>query len=515
MIKKIFFGIIFCFLVTISFSQEETLEEVKLYVGETKVFSVDKPQRVVIGKPEIADVSSVSEKEITLVAKSAGQTNFIFWDRFGEQAFRIKVFPEDLQPIKERIDNLIKELNLNKVYTKPQEEEGKILLLGEVRTFEDKERLFTTLGALKEKTIDLIKVREEKLVEIDVQVLELTKEASEELGFSWPGNLTITEQNYPTESSPTKFSTLFRVEYFSRSNFLWTIDFLQRQRKLNILSRPRLVCLSGKEAELLVGGEVPTFTATVSTIGTTGQVEYKEYGIKLKIRPTVTENDKIQLSLNTEVSEIGEVETTSYARAYPLTKRSASTELYLDDGETIAIGGLIKQKSDVNVQKVPWLAEVPVLGLFFRHKSIPEGSPQQDTELFITITPTIIKGKEVSLEKIEEKKPPIEVKPIEETSLLPKDLRNYINGVQNKISRYVQYPPQAKGTGWYGTVKLGLLVSGNGNLKDIEVIQSSGYNLLDEAAKLAVKKASPFPPIPKELNLNELRIEIPITYNEG
>jgi TonB family protein len=161
------------------------------------------------------------------------------------------------------------------------------------------------------------------------------------------------------------------------------------------------------------------------------------------------------------------------------------------------------------------LAEVPVLGLFFRHKSIPEGSPQQDTELFITITPTIIKGKEVSLEKIEEKKPPIEVKPIEETNLLPKDLRNYINGVQNKISRYVQYPPQAKGTGWYGTVKLGLVVSGNGNLKDIEVIQSSGYNLLDEAAKLAVKKASPFPPIPKELNLNELRIEIPITYNEG
>jgi pilus assembly protein CpaC len=514
--KGIFLFIIFSLIFSNFIFAEGIEEELTLYVGEVKVFSVDTPTRIAIGKPEVVDVTSAKEKEIELVAKSAGTTNFIFWDKWGEHAFRIHVFAEDLGPIQERIDNFIKELNLKKVYTKPIESEGKIMLLGEVRTFEDKERLLSALGPLKEKIIDLIKVREEKLVEIDVQVLELTKEASESLGFSWPGNLTITEQNYPTGASPTKFSTLFRVEYFSRSNFLWTIDFLQRQRKLNVLSRPRLVCLSGKEAELLVGGEVPTFTATVSSTGTTtGEVEYKEFGIKLKIRPTVTENDKIQLSLNTEVSEIGSVESTTYARAYPLTKRTASTELYLDDGETIAIGGLIKQKSDVNIQKVPWLAEIPVLGLFFRHKSISESTPQQDTELFITITPTIIKGKEVSLEKLEEKKPAVEIKPIEETGLLPQELKNYISAVQSKISKYIQYPVEAKGTGWYGTTKLGIFITSEGKIKDIEVVQSSGYNLLDEAAKSAIKKASPFPPFPKELKLKELRIEIPITYHQS
>jgi len=512
--KGIFLFIIFSLIFSNFIFAEGIEEELTLYVGEVKVFSVDTPTRIAIGKPEVADVTSAKEKEIELVAKSAGTTNFIFWDKWGEHAFRIHVFAEDLGPIQERIDNFIKELNLKKVYTKPIESEGKIMLLGEVRTFEDKDRLLSALGPLKEKIIDLIKVREEKLVEIDVQVLELTKEASQSLGFSWPTSLGVTEENYPS-ATPSKWSTLFRVEYFSRTGFAWTVDLLEKERKLNVLSRPRLVCLSGKEAELMVGGEVPIFTATVSTFGTTGQVEYKEFGIKLKIRPVVTEDDKIQLSLNTEVSEIGSVESTTYARAYPLAKRTASTELYLDDGQTVAIGGLIKQKSDVTLKKFPWLADIPVLGLFFRHKEISQDTPKQDTELFITLTPTIIKGKEVSLEKLEEKKPAVEIKPIEETGLLPKELKNYISAVQSKISKYIQYPVEAKGTGWYGTTKLGIFITSEGKIKDIEVVQSSGYNLLDEAAKSAIKKAGPFPPFPKELKLKELRIEIPIAYHQS
>jgi pilus assembly protein CpaC len=513
--KKIYILFIF-FLIFSDFIFAEETEEVNLYVGEVKIFSVDTPTRIAIGKPEIADVSSVKENEIELVAKTAGVTNFIFWDKWGEHAFRIRVFAEDLTPIQERIDNFIKELNLKKVYTKSVETEGKVMLLGEVRTLEDKDRLLSALGPLKDKVIDLIKVREEKLVEIDVQILELTKEASQTLGFSWPTSLGVTEEKYPAPTTPSKWSNLFRVEYFSRTNFAWTVDLLERQRKLNILSRPRLVCLSGKEAELLVGGEVPVFTTTVSEGTVTGEVEYKEYGIKLKIRPIVTEEDKIQLSLNTEVSEIGTVETTAYARAYPLSKRSASTELYLDDGQTVAIGGLIKQKSDVTLKKFPWLADIPVLGLFFRHKEISQDTPAQDTELFITITPTIVKGKEVSLEeKLEEKKPVVEIKPIEEVALLPKELKDYINAVQSKVSRYIQYPTEAKGTGWYGTTKLGIFITSDGKIKDIEVVQSSGYNLLDEAAKSAIKKASPFPPFPKELKLKELRIEIPIAYHQG
>jgi len=517
--KKIFFiFLIFC-LISGGFSYvlgedefTEFQEKVNLYVGETKIFSADAPKRVVLGKPEIADVQTVKKDGIILLAKSPGTTTFIFWDKWGEQAFRINVFAENLSSYQDRIKDFIKELNLNKVYSKAVESEGKIMLLGEVRSQDDKERLFSALGSLKDKVIDLIKVREEKLVEIDVQVLELTKEASEALGFIWPSSVTI-------EDSPAtgKWKDMIKVTSFSRGKFTWTLDLLESERKLHILSRPRLVCLSGKEAELLVGGEIPVFTSTVSTYGTTGNVEYKEYGIKLKIRPLVTDNNKIQLSLNTEVSEVGNVETTGYARAYPLTKRSASTELYLDDGQTIAIGGLIKQKKEVNIQKFPWLADIPILGIFFQHKSM-ESPPKQDTELFITLTPTIIGGKqEVSAiekeEKTETKKTLTEVMPIQESKSLPAPLRDYISGVQNKISKFVQYPSSAKGTGWFGTVKLGLLIGSDGKLKEANIVSSSGYKLLDDSAKEAVRKASPFPPFYSDIKLKELYVEIPIEYN--
>jgi len=223
--------IIFCITVIIIFNftyAEEPIieEEITIYAGEIKHIPVDAPNRIAIGKPEIVDVGSVSEKEIELMAKTAGTTNLIFWDKWGEHAFRVHVFAENLAPYQERIEGFIKELNLKKVYAKPVETEGKIMLLGEVRTFEDKDRLISALGPLKDKIIDLIKVKEEKLVEIDVQVLELTKEASEKLGFSWPVNLTITEERYPTTASPSKWSNLFRVEYFSRTNFAWTTDLL-------------------------------------------------------------------------------------------------------------------------------------------------------------------------------------------------------------------------------------------------------------------------------------------------
>ncbi|MCM8757546.1 MAG: TonB family protein [Candidatus Omnitrophica bacterium] len=508
--KRIFF-VIFILIIGSFIFAEEITEEITLYVGQIKTLPATTPTRIVIGRPEVADVTQVKENEIVLAAKSPGTTTFVFWDKFGEQAFRIRVFAEDLQEIKERIDTLIKELNLNKVYTKTLDTEAKVLLLGEVRTFQDKERLFTTLGALKEKTIDLIQIKEDKLVEIDVQVLELTKEASEVLGFSWPSNLTLTEQNYPTPTSASKWSTLFQVSYFSRTNFAWTLDLLQRERKLNILSRPRLVCLSGKEAELLVGGEVPTFTATISETGTTGTVEYKEYGIKLKIRPLVTEDNKIQLSLNTEVSELGTVEATAYARAYPRTIRSTSTELYLDDGQTVVISGLIKQKSDVTIRKFPWLAEIPILGIFFKRKEVPLDTPTQDTELFITLTPKIIKGKEPipSYKEIPEAK----IKPSISESL-PPEIRSYIELVQNKIRSKLFYPSSAKEAGWWGTLRLSIVVDSKGELKDVKILESSGYKILDDAGQEAVHLSSPFPPFPTELKLKELAIEIPIVYHQ-
>src|SRR3989338_1258555 len=404
----------FILLPNIASTEEEAAgEEMHLYVGEAKIIPVSNPSRIVISNPNVADVSSVTREEIAITPKAPGSTSFVFWVSFGENSYLIRVFLEDMTQAKRRIDNLLSRLNLPEVYTKAEDEENKVLLLGRVKIPEDREKINLALGPLKDKAIDLIEVKEDEgVVEIDVQVLELDQGATSTLGFSWPGSVTIATDQAGGGSAlatvvtaPAKWSTFFDVTKLSRLSFEWKLDALIQEGKARILSRPRLTCQSGKEAELFVGGEKPIFTTTVAaTTGSSGtQVEYKEYGIKLNIKPRISEDERIKVSLNVEVSELESTTpetigsaTSPTAKAYPLTKRNASTELFLNDNQTLSIGGLIKQKTSEELRKFPWLADLPVLGGFFRQRATSKGggyNVKGDTELFITLTPRIVSSK--------------------------------------------------------------------------------------------------------------------------
>ncbi|MCX5704149.1 MAG: TonB family protein, partial [Candidatus Omnitrophica bacterium] len=322
----------------------------------------------------------------------------------------------------------------------------------------------------------------------------------------------------------TKWSNLFKVLNLSRNAFTWTLYALAQEGKARILSRPRLACQSGKEEELLVGGEKPVFTTEVaSTTGTSGtDVEYKEYGIKVKIKPTITEDRRIKLALNAEISEVGTAEfigatADRTAQAYPLTKRNVSTELYLNDGQTMAIGGLIKQKSEEDISKTPGLGDIPILGMFFRKRQTKAGGgsgERGNVELFITLTPTIV-PKEI---------PAVKAAPPEKISL-PKavsgeieakpTLIDYAKLVQAKIFKAIYYPKPAKDAGWEGIVKMDLNISSSGQLKEVKITQSSGYKVLDDAAQEVAGKQAPYPPFPPQIDSQELWVEVPIVYKKN
>lgn len=497
-------------------------EEIKLLRGQTRVISTRLPTRVVIGKPEVADIADVSNSEITLSAKSPGTTTLIFWDAFGEQSIKIKVLSEDMQLIKDRADLILKNLNLPQVYTRVAEDEGKVLLLGNVRSEQDKERIATALETLKDKVVDLIVLKEEEaVVEIDVQVLELDKDATNTLGFSWPGSVTIstdqTAGSTYTGITPASWKTFFSISNWSRIPFEFRLDALIQEGKARILSRPRLACQSGKEAELLVGGEKPILTTEIAgESGASGtDVEYKEYGIKLKIRPTVSEEERIKLSVNVEVSDVGTAETlgsatSPTARAYPLTKRTASTELFLDNGQTLSIGGLIRQKTEEDLRRMPWLSDIPVLGMFFRKRTTQVGGgtgERGSTELFITITPTIV-GREA--EELERRIIPVSRLPVSRAPTDP--VSNYTQIIQNRIMESLIYPATAKQAGFQGTVKLSLHISYLGNLLGVLVKDSSGYRILDDNAVSIATSISSYPPFPPSIEQTELWVDIPIIY---
>jgi len=527
--KRLFFFIIVFLIGLPIFSQSifQDLREIVLYIGQTEVIGVDGPTRIAIGKPEIVDVSKVTEKEITLAAKGRGETTFIWWDKEGEHSRYIKVFVEDMSRIKERIDTLISEIGVLGIHTKALDSENKVLLLGQLKDESDKERLLSALGELQDKTVDLIDVRgEESSVEIDVQVLELDSDATKKLGFDLPSAIAFTESSGPTTAAVTGFSKVFHVSDWTRTAFTATLNFLVQEGKAKILSRPRLVCRSGKEAELLVGGEVPVFTTQVVSGGAGAQgtsVEYKEYGIKLNIKPTVVSEDKIDLGLNVEVSDIGEAviigeATAPTAKAYPISKRLISTELSLKDGSTLSIGGLIKKKSEEDLKKFPWLADLPVLGIFFRTKEtrIGGGSGERgETELFITLTPHIIGVKEEEAKEISLLPKPVPPKDqtlaFYEGMKIPDELKGYVYNVQKKILSNISYPSVLLDTGWEAHLVVSLKLDSSGELKEAKVTESSGYKIFDTQTLDTVRNLS-YPPFPPKVDLEEINIEVPVVY---
>jgi len=531
-----------------SFSQDELAakeEQVSLYVGEAKAIPVNNPTRVIINNPAVADVTSVNKEEIFVAGKAIGATNLVWRDNSGEHIAKVLVLAEDTSTLKMRIDNILKALDYPNVYTRGIDSEGKVLLLGNVKIPQDIERITSALGVFKDKITDLIQVKEEEsVVEIDVQVLELSQDGTKELGIQWPSSVAVATDakadgntwvlDPEAAGSRAKFQNFFKILQWSRTNFYWKVNLLVQEGKARILSQPKLACQSGKEADLLVGGEKPIMTTSVAaTTGATGtEVEYKEYGIKLKIKPTVTPEKKIKLALKVEVSDVGTAEilgntTSPSARAYPLTKRSASTELFLNDDQTMVIGGLIKQKTTEDLRKFPFLGDVPFLGLLFRTKSTKSGGgagERGDTELFITLTPKIIKEGIIKTEaKVEIPPPPQSTPPVpvpEEAEAQPSlaqttisSMPGYIRAVSKRIRDNLDYPWAAKQADLQGALRLGIRLDYTGKLLDVKVIQSSGYSVLDENAISVVKKAAPYSPFPSEIEQNELWLDIPIVYN--
>ena len=241
--------------------------EIKLYLGQPAMVPAYNPKRVAVARPEIADVASVSTSEVIVQPKSVGITSLTVWDDYGQQDYQLRVFTEDLTQVKLQADSLIRELGLPNIRTKISEAEGKILLLGETEDINEKERLLSALGGIKDKILDLAIVKEERnLVRIDMQILEMDRTDTRKLGFDHKDSTLLTDG---ASKAMNKITDMFATSKWTRAALDTTINHLVSVGKVKILSRPKLVCLSGKEAEFEVGGQYPiTSTTVTATAGT-------------------------------------------------------------------------------------------------------------------------------------------------------------------------------------------------------------------------------------------------------
>lgn len=156
----------------------------------------------------------------------------------------------------------------------------------------------------------------------------------------------------------------------------------------NILSSPSITVMDNTEASFIVGEEVPVITG--STAGADNDnpfqtVDRKEVGIKLKVTPQINEGDSIQMKIEQEVSNVLGANGAVDVR---FAKRQISTTVMVEDGQMIVLGGLISEETQESKSKIPWLGDIPYLGVLFSYTN----SSKQKRNLMVFIKPTIIRN---------------------------------------------------------------------------------------------------------------------------
>lgn len=170
------------------------------------------------------------------------------------------------------------------------------------------------------------------------------------------------------------------------SKALVMINALEGSGFAYTLARPSLVALSGQSASFLAGGEIPI---PVPSSGSDNvSIEYKEFGIRLTLTPTVIGRNRIALKVAPEVSELDFTNAVSIAGTIvpALTVRRTDTSVSLADGESFVISGLISTRNNSQVNKFPGLGDIPVLGAFFRDSTIN----REERELLMIVTPHLV-----------------------------------------------------------------------------------------------------------------------------
>ncbi|UTM58997.1 type II secretion system secretin GspD [Photobacterium sp. CCB-ST2H9] len=169
----------------------------------------------------------------------------------------------------------------------------------------------------------------------------------------------------------------------------WTmlVNAVATDRESNILSSPSITVMDNGEASFIVGEEVPVVTGSTASSNNDNPfqtVERKEVGIKLKVTPQINEGDSVQLKIEQEVSNVLGANGAVDVR---FSKRQLTTSVLIQDGQMIALGGLIQDQSNENESKIPLLGDIPILGHLFKSNNTSKGR----TNLMVFIKPTIIR----------------------------------------------------------------------------------------------------------------------------
>ena len=406
-------------------------------VGRNKSMMVELPREVrdvVVSDPKVMDAIVQSSSRVFLIGKNfTGQTNVFFFDSAGERMMTLEVtIDEDTAPL----EALYKRLMPNSKI-KVEILHDTLILTGSVPNAADSNRASQLAArfAVKPnegadggvnspvKVINMLAVEGKEQVMLRVTVAEVNRTLLKQMGINLgasinSGNIStslLTDNALPLTSaaglgslpvagSIDGLTRLFNsgptdgsIKSFGNSgvagkiangpvNGVYGIRALERDGLLRTLAEPNLTAISGETARFLAGGEFPV--PLVDSLGAVS-VTFKKFGVGLAFTPIVAAEDRITLKIETEVSELDSANgiTVSNLSIPGLKTRQANTTVELPSGGSLAIAGLLSDDTRQNLDGVPGLKDMPVLGNLFRSRDFIK----KETELVVIVQPFIVK----------------------------------------------------------------------------------------------------------------------------
>jgi pilus assembly protein CpaC len=382
-------------------SEPQTLH---LLVGRSLVItSPTRIKRVSLADPEIAEAVVVSPTQVLVNGRKPGGVSLLLWDEMDQsQAFEVSV-DIDVLSLSQKIHEVFPSENVHIDTSKDS-----VILTGNISSGVVADKILEVVKGATPKVTSMMTVPIVATPEILLQVrfAEIDRSAIDQFGINFistPGAKNVgvvgTQQFAPPQllnqnsgSTTIGLSDLLNLFIYRPDiNLALTIKALQDQNLLQILAEPNLLTESGKEASFLAGGEFPYPVPQIGAGGTgsTITIQFKEYGVRLGFLPTCSPEGMIHLKVKPEVSSLDYTNSISLqGYVVPgISTRRVESEMDLQDGQSFAIAGLLDNTVTNQLEKIPWIGSVPVLGKLFSSHSYNKSK----TELLVVVTPRIVK----------------------------------------------------------------------------------------------------------------------------
>ncbi len=364
-------------------------------VNKGRLLRLDQvPATVFLADPNIADLQFKSSKLVYVIGKATGETSLFALDRQERVLLNRKiVVGYDLHQLNASIEALIP----NSAVKASMVNNTLVLdgVVGSPAEAEQVRELVKTFTGRGGNMLNRLSISMPNQVSLRVTIAEVSRSLTKELGLE----LQIDSPTFTFHSAVTRsFQAALEggvTKTIGSANIAATIQALENEGLAAVLAEPVLTTVSGETASFLAGGEFPIIGSTsTGQDETTGEVtgsasiEFKTFGVSLAFTPTILDNSRISLKVRPEVSSLGTAEVVVDGQpSSTIQTRRAETTVELGNGQSMAIAGLLQRNNNLDVTKIPGLADLPILGALFKSDQFR----RNETELMIVVTPYIVR----------------------------------------------------------------------------------------------------------------------------